>query len=89
MSQTCPCGAVSEYNETHDAQFCPTCLVWLEGTCSDRDCEFCRSRPQAPPALPIVLSPEAFDSRQARECLARKIIQDTLKDAAEEPQERA
>jgi len=33
------------YSEDHDAYFCPECKGWAENKCSDKDCEFCPTRP--------------------------------------------
>jgi hypothetical protein len=34
------------YSEKHDAKYCVRCLSWLEGRCSDPDCEYCSERPE-------------------------------------------
>jgi hypothetical protein len=36
------------YSDKHDAMFCKTCNVWLEGRCNDPNCEFCLNRPEIP-----------------------------------------
>jgi hypothetical protein len=47
--KACPkCGASEIYYETYDANFCPTCNVWLEQGCGDESCAYCRQRPEHP-----------------------------------------
>lgn len=36
------------YSETYDAYYCKTCKKWLEEKCTDKNCEFCASRPYRP-----------------------------------------
>lgn len=33
------------YNELYDAHYCRACLSWKESKCSDKLCQFCKSRP--------------------------------------------
>ena len=42
-----------------DANFCPTCDVWLEPGCSDPDCLYCPPRPARPSevGLPVKYYP--------------------------------
>lgn len=42
------CSASRIYYDDYDAFFCPECNVWLEGTCRDSSCNYCRSRPDRP-----------------------------------------
>ena len=42
------CGSVRVYYDKHDAYFCPSCNIWLEGRCSDPDCNYCSGRPRTP-----------------------------------------
>lgn len=44
----CLCGTEARYNESYDAYFCPLCARWLEATCDDADCDYCRDRPSSP-----------------------------------------
>lgn len=34
-----------KYSEEYDAYHCPKCGGWLENKCSDKNCEFCPTRP--------------------------------------------
>lgn len=36
------------YCEEFDAYYCPKCMVWLEGPCSDKECQYCTKRPGSP-----------------------------------------
>lgn len=36
------------YSKRWDAYYCETCDVWIEGACSDPQCEFCSGRPKKP-----------------------------------------
>ena len=36
------------YCERYDAEYCPICLGWREGKCSDEECNVCRGRPERP-----------------------------------------
>jgi len=42
------CGEQIEMNWDFDALFCRTCNRWVESTCPQLDCRFCRSRPAKP-----------------------------------------
>ena len=37
-----------QYNEKYDAYYDADSDEWLEGACSDPDCEFCPGRPERP-----------------------------------------
>lgn len=48
-TEPCPyCGSEPEWNERHDAFFCPVCNVWLEPRCFNASCHFCAGRPEKP-----------------------------------------
>ena len=38
----------TEYCEVHDATYDPALDEWLDGTCSDPNCEYCVGRPEKP-----------------------------------------
>lgn len=40
-----PDGKKAVYSKRFDASYCPRCGIWLEETCDDPECEFCRQRP--------------------------------------------
>ena len=42
------CRTVAAYDGLFDAQFCPQCNEWLEDTCDDPECSYCRYRPETP-----------------------------------------
>lgn len=43
----CPnCPAYVFYHEDYDAHFCRTCNGWGEHKCPDKECEFCKDRPE-------------------------------------------
>lgn len=42
------CGNRKELAERWDAYYCPSCNEWLEATCDDPECGFCRNRPENP-----------------------------------------
>jgi hypothetical protein len=42
------CKHPRSYSERRDAYYCKECDAWFEGRCGDRDCEFCRDRPEKP-----------------------------------------
>lgn len=42
------CGSKKVYYEKYDAKFCSKENKWLEISCDDRDCEYCKSRPERP-----------------------------------------
>ena len=42
------CGQPIEMNWDFDALFCRGCNRWIESTCSQPDCGFCRPRPANP-----------------------------------------
>jgi hypothetical protein len=47
--EICPqCSENRIYFEDYDAFFCASCNVWLESTCSDVNCEYCKIRPDKP-----------------------------------------
>lgn len=49
ISEKCPfCNNETFYNQNYDAYYCKECNVWLEPTCSDEECEFCKNRPERP-----------------------------------------
>ena len=39
---------MKKYNEKHDAYYDDKKDIWLEGTCDNKDCEFCSDRPTKP-----------------------------------------
>jgi len=39
------------YHGEYDAYFCPFCRLWMEGVCGDPNCDYCMSRPTAPPGV--------------------------------------
>lgn len=51
------CGASRIYYDDFDAFFCPECNAWLEGVCGDRDCLYCKSRPDTPLPIENVIGP--------------------------------
>lgn len=49
MRGECPgCGGPIYRKAKHDGEYCPECDVWLVGTCSDPECEYCVGRPEKP-----------------------------------------
>jgi hypothetical protein len=49
----CACGAVLDYANTYDAEFCRACDRWWASQCSDPHCEFfCAKRPARPSLAP-------------------------------------
>lgn len=36
------------YHEGYDSYYCPFCDSWLERSCQDENCSFCRNRPNQP-----------------------------------------
>ena len=45
----CPqCKTLTDYDEKYDAYFCSDCNIWAESKCKDKDCRFCKSRPDKP-----------------------------------------
>lgn len=45
----CPkCMSEVKYHYTFDAFYCKECDKWLESTCPDTDCEYCKERPEKP-----------------------------------------
>jgi hypothetical protein len=49
QSRRCPhCDRIRLYFDRFDAYFCPLCDTWLEASCSDPSCDYCRSRPSTP-----------------------------------------
>ena len=42
------CGHVAKYSEKYDADFCPTCNIWIQAKCSDKECLCCLARPLYP-----------------------------------------
>lgn len=42
------CGHKTKYSEKYDCYYCKECNKWLEGQCSDKECEFCSKRPDKP-----------------------------------------
>lgn len=47
--KVCPkCLEITKYNHTYDCYYCEHCNIWLESTCPDTDCEYCKQRPEKP-----------------------------------------
>jgi len=42
------CNNFLVYYEKYDAFFCAYCNEWVESKCRDKECEFCKSRPEKP-----------------------------------------
>jgi uncharacterized CHY-type Zn-finger protein len=42
------CSNNATYNETFDAYMCLFCNQWLENVCVDKECIYCRKRPDTP-----------------------------------------
>ena len=36
------------YDLKYDAFYCSICNIWLDSTCSDLNCEYCKNRPPTP-----------------------------------------
>jgi hypothetical protein len=36
------------YSAEYDSYYCDHCNMWIEDICTDRDCEFCKHRPERP-----------------------------------------
>lgn len=50
------CGNDVLYSEEYDAYYCDPCNEWTEDICTDRDCEYCKNRPNRPKAVNEVSS---------------------------------
>jgi len=47
--KSCPhCNQIQIFYELYDAYFCPNCNEWLEETCGDPLCHYCKDRPFQP-----------------------------------------
>jgi len=44
----CYCKGEVVYNDKHDAYYCKEGDCWLEGACSDHNCNQCKDRPEKP-----------------------------------------
>lgn len=42
------CSHQKKYCRKYDSQYCETCDSWTEGKCEDKDCDFCKERPDKP-----------------------------------------
>lgn len=42
------CGHKLKLSVECDSYYCEICDKWTEPVCSDKDCEFCRDRPERP-----------------------------------------
>lgn len=42
------CGKPRSQSLRHDTYYCAHCNVWLEPKCSDKDCVYCKERPEEP-----------------------------------------
>lgn len=42
------CGAPQVYAVLFDARLCMPCNRWLEESCDDHECDYCRRRPERP-----------------------------------------
>ncbi len=42
------CNNLLIINEDYDAYFCAYCNEWVEDTCGDPNCMFCKDRPKKP-----------------------------------------
>jgi hypothetical protein len=42
------CDETRQYSREYDSYYCESCNCWLEDICTDRDCEFCKTRPVLP-----------------------------------------
>ena len=42
------CGQIRFYHDKFDAYFCAFCNRWLESSCSDPHCSYCKARPKSP-----------------------------------------
>lgn len=42
------CNDTKSYSEKYDCYYCESCNNWLEDTCDDPNCEFCKDRPLTP-----------------------------------------
>lgn len=48
------CNAEASYSEKYDAYYCKSCNEWTEDICTDRDCEYCKNRPNRPKDVNLV-----------------------------------
>lgn len=42
------CGTNIVYYEKYDSEFCPKCNIWIANLCSDKNCVYCKNRPEKP-----------------------------------------
>jgi hypothetical protein len=61
----CPkCKRATAVSKTYDAAYCSACNLWLEGRCSDPQCQYCSKRPAKPPKT---AAPAAASARTVRD----------------------
>lgn len=48
MDKCSKCSIEITYDATFDAHYCANCNEWLEPTCRDTDCDYCKYRPEKP-----------------------------------------
>ena len=48
MENCSECNNKISYDEKHDSAYCEACDKWLEGTCGDENCLYCKDRPDKP-----------------------------------------
>lgn len=61
-----------KYSEEYDAFYNEETNEWLESTCDDPECEYCRTRPERP------LSDYSEGVRRGAEALAKEIDREVL-----------
>ena len=46
---SCPkCRKIKSYSNMYDSYYCESCNEWLENSCTDSNCKFCKQRPEKP-----------------------------------------
>lgn len=48
LSKHMKCLHEKKHCKKYDSYYCAVCNVWTEGKCEDKNCEFCKERPEKP-----------------------------------------
>ncbi len=48
MEKCLKCNNLILYDERHDSAYCDACDEWLEEKCDDKNCFYCKDRPDKP-----------------------------------------
>lgn len=68
------CGTKAAHSRRHDADYCRSCNLWLDGCCLEDGCHWCTGRPSKPLVAPTTQPPSDFGTLELPKDIQRAIV---------------